>query len=186
MHLAYTCRSASLPPWGIQRFPRHPGDAWLYRAEVWNTILTPAQNWDVLCIQTPLHHESLVGIVPLGAVTFIYNLYGGSVSNKNIFKSGIAEKLTEGMVVMVDKGFLISNCCTCKVSYPPFLSKQKQMPAYQVRERQAIARLRVHVEHVIRRIKQTFWWCHRPITCLHQPTVCSNMYAVKLPEQDIC
>ncbi|KAJ4933065.1 hypothetical protein JOQ06_029902 [Pogonophryne albipinna] len=33
-------------------------------------------------------------------------------------------------------------------------STQNQMPAYQVRETQAIARLRVHVERVIRRIKE--------------------------------
>lgn len=52
---------------------------------------------------------------------------------------------------MVDKGFQISDCCKCEVYCPPFLSKQKQMPAYQVRETQAIARLR---ECVIRRIKQ--------------------------------
>uniref|UniRef100_A0A3P8P448 DDE Tnp4 domain-containing protein n=1 Tax=Astatotilapia calliptera TaxID=8154 RepID=A0A3P8P448_ASTCA len=99
--------------------------------------------------------KALVGIAPHGPVTFISNLYAGSVSDKELFKqSGIAEKLTEDMAVMVDKGFLITDCCKCKVYCPPFLSKQKQMPAYQVKETQAIARLRVHVERVIRRIKQ--------------------------------
>ncbi|XP_034091416.1 uncharacterized protein LOC117558962 [Gymnodraco acuticeps] len=99
--------------------------------------------------------KALVGIAPHGAVTFVSSLYGGSVSDKEIFKqSGIAALLTENMAVMVDKGFLISDCCKCKVYCPPFLSKQKQMPAYQVRETQAIARLRVHVERVIRRIKE--------------------------------
>ncbi|XP_030610768.1 uncharacterized protein LOC115798161 [Archocentrus centrarchus] len=99
--------------------------------------------------------KALVGIAPHGAVTFISDLYGGSISDKELFKqSGIAEKLTEDMAVMVDKGFLISDCCKYKVYCPPFLSKQKQMPAYQVKETQAIARLRVHVERVIRRIKQ--------------------------------
>ncbi|XP_033986621.1 uncharacterized protein LOC117482592 [Trematomus bernacchii] len=76
-------------------------------------------------------------------------------NDKEIFKqSGIAALLTENMAVMVDKGFLISDCCKCKVYCPPFLSQQKQMPAYQVRETQAIARLRVHVERVIRRNKR--------------------------------
>ncbi|XP_026030642.1 uncharacterized protein LOC113026275 isoform X1 [Astatotilapia calliptera] len=99
--------------------------------------------------------KALVGIAPHGPVTFISNLYAGSVSDKELFKqSGIAEKLTEDMAVMVDKGFLITDCCKCKVYCPPFLSKQKQMPAYQVKETQAIARLRVHVERVIMRIKQ--------------------------------
>lgn len=99
--------------------------------------------------------KALVGIAAHGAVTFISDLYGGSVSDKELFKqSGVAEKLTEDMAAMVDKGFLISDCCKCKVYCPPFLSKQKQMPAYQVKETQATARLRVHVERVIRRIKQ--------------------------------
>ncbi|KAL3983384.1 acetyl-CoA C-acetyltransferase [Sarotherodon galilaeus] len=84
--------------------------------------------------------KALVGIAPHGPELFK--------------QSGIAEKLTEDMAVMVDKGFLIIDCCKCKVYCPPFLSKQKQMPAYQVKETQAIARLRVHVERVIRRIKQ--------------------------------
>lgn len=96
--------------------------------------------------------KALVGIAPHGAVTFISDLYAGSVSDKEIFKQlGIADLLTENMAVMVHKGFQISDCCKCEVYCPPFLSKQKQMPAYQVRETQAIARLR---ECVIRRIKQ--------------------------------
>lgn len=58
------------------------------------------------------------------------------------------------MAIMVDKGFLISDCVKCKVYCPPLLSKVKQMPSHQVKETQAVARLRVHVERVIRRIKQ--------------------------------
>ena len=79
--------------------------------------------------------KGLVGIAPHGAVTFISALYGGSVSDKEMFKqSGIAELLTENMAVMVDKGFVISDCCKSKVYCPPFLSKNKQMPACQVKE----------------------------------------------------
>ncbi|XP_041667986.1 uncharacterized protein LOC121525865 [Cheilinus undulatus] len=99
--------------------------------------------------------KALVGIAPHGAVTFISDLYAGSISGKELFRqSGIAELLTEDMAVMVDESFLISDCCKCKVYCPVFLSKQKQMPAYQIRETQAVARLRVHVERVIRRIKE--------------------------------
>ncbi|XP_034052734.1 uncharacterized protein LOC117533226 [Gymnodraco acuticeps] len=59
--------------------------------------------------------KALVGIAPHGAVTFVSSLYGGSVSDKEIFKqSGIAALLTENMAVMVDKGFLISDCCKCQ------------------------------------------------------------------------
>ncbi|CAI5660512.1 unnamed protein product [Oreochromis niloticus] len=96
--------------------------------------------------------KALVGIAPHGPVTFISDLYAGSVSDKELFRqSGIAEKLTEDMAVMVDKGFLITDCCKCKVYRPPFLPKQNKN---QVKETQATVRLRLHVERVIRRIKQ--------------------------------
>ncbi|TRY64525.1 hypothetical protein DNTS_026788, partial [Danionella cerebrum] len=82
--------------------------------------------------------KCLIGIAPHGAVTFVTQLYAGSMSDKEIFKqSGIAKHLTENMAVMVNKGFLISDCVKCKV-----------------KETQAIARLKVHVERAIRRIKQ--------------------------------
>ncbi|KAL4008195.1 hypothetical protein ACER0C_002047 [Sarotherodon galilaeus] len=99
--------------------------------------------------------KALVGIAPHGPVTFISDLYAGSVSDKELFKqSGIAEKLTEDMAVMVDKGFLITDCCKCKVYRPPFLSKKTKKKKNQVKETQATVRLRLHVERVIRRIKQ--------------------------------
>ncbi|CAB1336028.1 unnamed protein product [Coregonus sp. 'balchen'] len=40
-----------------------------------------------------------------------------------------------------------------KVYRPPFLSKQSQMPTAEVNLTQEIARLRIHVERVIRRVK---------------------------------
>ncbi|XP_076867640.1 uncharacterized protein LOC143518768 isoform X2 [Brachyhypopomus gauderio] len=99
--------------------------------------------------------KGLVGIAPHGAVTFVSSLYPGSVSDKELFKqSGLAKLLTEEMAVMVDKGFLITDCVKCKLYCPPFLSKQSQMPAYQVSETQSIARLGVHLERVTRKIKQ--------------------------------
>ncbi|XP_026064655.1 uncharacterized protein LOC113047483 [Carassius auratus] len=99
--------------------------------------------------------KGLTGIAPHGPVTFVSQLYAGSMSDMELFKQcGITKRLTEDMAVMVDKGFLISDCVSCKVYCPPFLSRLKQMPAHQVKETQAITRLRVHVERVIRRIKQ--------------------------------
>ncbi|XP_061591062.1 uncharacterized protein LOC133456583 isoform X1 [Cololabis saira] len=109
----------------------------------------------VLQSETYCTLKALVGIAPHGAVTFVSDLYAGSVSDTEIFRrSGISELLTEDVAVMADKGFQISDCCKCRVYCPPFVSKQKQMPADQVRETQAMARLRDHVERVIGRIKQ--------------------------------
>ncbi|KAK6490659.1 hypothetical protein HHUSO_G5260, partial [Huso huso] len=99
--------------------------------------------------------KGMLGMVPHGAVTFVSSLYAGSVSDKEIFKqSGLLSLLTKDMAVMEDKGFLVDNCVPCKIYRPAFLSKQTQMPEQQVRETQSIARLRVHVERLIRRVKE--------------------------------
>uniref|UniRef100_A0A3Q3SZ89 THAP-type domain-containing protein n=1 Tax=Mastacembelus armatus TaxID=205130 RepID=A0A3Q3SZ89_9TELE len=99
--------------------------------------------------------KGLIGIAPHGPVTFVSSLYEGSVSDKELFRrSGLADLLTEDMAVMVDKGFLITDCVKCKVYCPPFLKKSSQMPAPSVLLTQKIARLRVHVERVIQRVKE--------------------------------
>ncbi|XP_054906296.1 uncharacterized protein LOC129372803 isoform X2 [Poeciliopsis prolifica] len=91
--------------------------------------------------------KALVGIAPHGAVTFISDLYRGSISNRELFKrSGIVENLTKDMAVMVNKGFLIRECCECKVYSLSFLSKHP--------EEQATARLKMHVEQVIGSVKR--------------------------------
>ncbi|KAI7789388.1 hypothetical protein IRJ41_018296, partial [Triplophysa rosa] len=99
--------------------------------------------------------KGLIGMAPHGAVTFVSSLYAGSISDKELFKqSGLVSLLKPGMAIMVDKGFLVDDCVSCKVYRPAFLSKREQMSANEVRETQSIARLRVHVERLIRRVKQ--------------------------------
>lgn len=50
----------------------------------------------------------LVGITPSRAISFIADVYKGSISDKYIFKKiGILNKLDEGDLVMVDRGFNI-------------------------------------------------------------------------------
>ncbi len=55
---------------------------------------------------------------------------------------------------MVDRGFLVDDLVPCKIYRPAFISGRSQMSACEVRETQAIARLRVHVERLIRRVKE--------------------------------
>uniref|UniRef100_A0A4W5Q820 DDE Tnp4 domain-containing protein n=1 Tax=Hucho hucho TaxID=62062 RepID=A0A4W5Q820_9TELE len=99
--------------------------------------------------------KGLLGMSPHGAVTFVSLLYAGSVSDKEIFKqSGIISLLTPDMAIMVDKGFLVDDIVPCKVYRPAFLSRRIQMPVHEVRETQSIARLRVHVERMIHRVKE--------------------------------
>lgn len=52
--------------------------------------------------------KALVGIAPSGGVTFISELYCGSISDKEFFKrSGLLQLLEPGDVVLADKGFRI-------------------------------------------------------------------------------
>uniref|UniRef100_A0A3B3HWH9 THAP-type domain-containing protein n=1 Tax=Oryzias latipes TaxID=8090 RepID=A0A3B3HWH9_ORYLA len=99
--------------------------------------------------------KGLLGVAPHGAVTFISQLYAGSISDKQITReSGILSLLRPGMAIMVDRGFLVDDLVPCKIYRPAFLSGRSQMSACEVRETQAIARLRVHVERLIRRVKE--------------------------------
>ncbi len=94
-------------------------------------------------------------MAPHGAVTFVSGLYAGSISDRELFKqSGIIDVLTPDMAIMVDKGFLIDNLVPCKIHRPAFVTKGTQMSAGEVRHTQSVARLRVHVERLIRRVKE--------------------------------
>ncbi|XP_049912339.1 uncharacterized protein LOC126397530 [Epinephelus moara] len=99
--------------------------------------------------------KGLIGVAPHGAVTFVSSLYEGSISDKDILKqSSIISLLKPTAAIMVDKGFLVDDCVPCKVHTPAFLSKREQLSGAEVRETQSIARLRVHVERLIPRVKE--------------------------------
>ncbi|XP_051948591.1 uncharacterized protein LOC127619679 [Xyrauchen texanus] len=128
--------------------------------------------------------KGLIGIAPHGPVTFVSALYAGSISDKQITReSGLLSLLKPGMAVMVDRGFLINDIVPCKVYRPAFLSGRPQMSASEVRETQAIARVRVHVERFIRRVKEhKFFDSVIPLTGFweHQPTVHGGLSPYKL------
>ncbi|XP_078348406.1 uncharacterized protein LOC144633403 [Oculina patagonica] len=111
-------------------------------------------------------YKGLVGISPKGAVSFVSSLSQGSISDKEITRqSGILDLLEEGTEVMADKGFLIDdllNKVNVKLAIPPFSGKSKscskvgnkQFTSSEVSDTQEIARLRIHVERAIRRVKE--------------------------------
>ena len=55
---------------------------------------------------------------------------------------------------MVDKGFLVDDLVPGIVHCPAFVTQRGQMPEEDVLQTQSIARLRVHVERMIRRVKE--------------------------------
>ncbi|KAK7481122.1 hypothetical protein BaRGS_00027662 [Batillaria attramentaria] len=103
-------------------------------------------------------YKSLVGISPDGTIVFVSSLYTGSISDKDITaRSGLLDLLEEGDEVMVDKGFPIQDLLMKKKAslvIPPFLGQDEQFSSSEVILTQNIARLRVHVERAIRRVKE--------------------------------
>ena len=106
--------------------------------------------------------KGLVGIAPSGAITFISQLYTGSISDREIvIRSGfLSQKFENGDTVMADKGFQIADILPLgvKLNIPPFLGANTQMSAEDVARTQQIAGLRIHVERAINKIKNFLIW----------------------------
>ena len=106
--------------------------------------------------------KGLVGIAPSGAITFISQLYTGSISHREIvIRSGfLSQKFENGDTVMADKGFQIADILPLgvKLNIPPFLGANTQMSAEDVVRTQQIAGLRIHIERAINKIKNFLIW----------------------------
>jgi len=105
--------------------------------------------------------KGLVGIAPSGAITFISQLYTGSISDREIvIQSGfLSQKFENGDTVIADKGFQIADILPLgvKLNIPPFLRASTQMSAEDVQTQQ-IAGLRIHVERAINKVKNFLIW----------------------------
>ncbi|GFT59866.1 THAP domain-containing protein 2 [Trichonephila clavipes] len=74
--------------------------------------------------------KGMIGITPNGAISFISELFTGSISDKEVFiRSKLMDRLEPNDVVMADKGFLIANELEkigCKLYHPIFLEDKIQ------------------------------------------------------------
>lgn len=109
------------------------------------------------------HHvtyKGLIGIAPSGAITFISQLYSGSISDKAIVnRCGILKKelWDDNDSVMADRGFTIEDelkCLNVQLNIPAFLDGREQLTKGEVKESQSIASVRIHVERAIQRVKK--------------------------------
>ncbi|KAK6167051.1 hypothetical protein SNE40_021159 [Patella caerulea] len=102
-------------------------------------------------------YKTLIGINPRGVITFVSDLWAGSISDKQLTKKcGILDLLEEGDAIMADKGFLIKDLTTprgIEVIIPPFKTKYKRLTKREVEETRRIANLRIHIERAIERVK---------------------------------
>ena len=100
-------------------------------------------------------YKSLIGITPNGVITFVSDLLGGSISDKQLTKScGLLDLLEPGDQVMADKGFLISDLLAergIQLIIPPL--KNKKFMTQDIEQTRRIANLRIYVEMAIERIK---------------------------------
>lgn len=108
------------------------------------------------------HHNTakfLIGCTPNGAVSFISQLYVGSISDVELTKvSGYLDTLKDkrGVSVMADRGFTIRDCLAkhgIDLNLPPFMEGKQQLSSSDVEKGRRIASLRIHVERAIGRIK---------------------------------
>ncbi|XP_064468566.1 uncharacterized protein LOC135380210 [Ornithodoros turicata] len=124
--------------------------------------------------------KGLIGISPDGTVTFVSNLFPGSISDKEcVRQSGfLTLPFDEGDVVMADKGFRIQemlNDIKVGLNIPQFLTRGHFSEA-EVKETEEIASLRIHVERRIQRVK-SFHIFDRPVPLSLGPII-NEMWVV--------
>lgn len=112
----------------------------------------------------------MIGISPGGLITYISKPYGGRASDKVIFEqSNLIEMMEHSDAIMIDKGFLIDNCCArnnIQIIRPPFLKSKKQFSKTEAILTKDIAKARVHIERMNQRLKtfnilqHKFPWAH--------------------------
>lgn len=90
--------------------------------------------------------KGLVGISPLGVVSFMSELYTGSISDKELtMASGLYKLLSPGDDVMADKGFDIQDDLAkygVTLNIPAFLEGSSQFTIQETQHNKKIASLR--------------------------------------------
>lgn len=106
------------------------------------------------------HHNTikiLVGITPSGAISFVSKAFGGRASDKLITQqSGFLDLLEYGDLVLADRGFLIEEELAsrgARLAIPSFTKGKNQLSMRQVEMSRRLARVRLHVERMMERIK---------------------------------
>ena len=101
--------------------------------------------------------KGLVGITPNGVVSFVSDLWTGSISDKQIvIESGLLGKCQRGDAIMADKGFLISDLTTplgIDLIIPPRKKSNKQFTRKETVLTRKVANSRIHVERHMARVK---------------------------------
>ena len=107
----------------------------------------------------------LIGCMPGGAISFISDVFCGSISDRDIvLKSDFLPKLEmlahealSKITVLADRGFNIQDLLLqygVQLESPPFLKQKQQFSSEKAIKTKRVANSRVHVERVIGRLKE--------------------------------
>jgi hypothetical protein len=106
------------------------------------------------------HHTTVkffVSITPTGEINFVSKAWGGKVSDRYITEHcGFLDLVDEGDLILADKGFNIGDLLARQqafVNIPPFLLNS-QFSEDEISATKKIAKVRIHVERAIGRVKQ--------------------------------
>ena len=148
----------TMPATFKERYPKTTAilDATEIKANVPSSLLLQSQTYSNY--KSTNTFKGLVAISPAGHIIFVSSLYTGSISDTELVeRSGFLSLLKNGDEVMADRGFTIHELLAplgVGLNIPPFLGSRSQMDGSEVVETQQIASLRIHIEHVIRRVKE--------------------------------
>lgn len=101
----------------------------------------------------------LISSTPDGFINYVSSGYGGRISDVLLLEScGFLDVIPPGCTVMADRGFkhidrLLSEK-QCKLVKPPSVSSTTTPTRLEVIETKRIASLRIHIERVIRRVRE--------------------------------
>lgn len=100
----------------------------------------------------------LISTTPDGLINFISKGYGGRTSDAVIFQNcGYLEVLPENCAVMADRGFkkieTFLNKKNCNLVRPPSVINKEQMSKDDVLLTRRIASVRIHIERIIKRVR---------------------------------
>ena len=98
----------------------------------------------------------LTGVASNSMIIFVSKSYGGSISDKALTMSNYLDEIDPYCTLMVDKGFNIEEECTArhiKLLIPPGKRGQSQMLPIAAKKTNEVAKMRISVEQIIRRLK---------------------------------
>ena len=110
------------------------------------------QSKEICILHTTL--KCSVGISPSGAITFLSDVYEGRISDKDItVKSGLVRSRR-----LIKSAYLIRDILDPRkidLNIPPFLSGRDRLTPQEEILTKRIARVRIHVERAIERMKKS-------------------------------